>query len=89
MSLYSFQHMALMVTEPNRELFVFVRVDKWRRSQHIEKLSPNRVYLFKLVVFTGLNPHNVTYASQNISVRTNPGGKLVCLLLRDCGFKDC
>ncbi|XP_067024678.1 uncharacterized protein [Acropora muricata] len=73
MSLHSAQHMALMVTEPNREMFVFVRVHKWQRSRHIGNLSPNRVYLFKVVVFTGLNPNNVTYASRNISLRTNPG----------------
>ncbi|XP_074632006.1 uncharacterized protein LOC141890434 isoform X2 [Acropora palmata] len=73
LSLHSAQQMALMVTEPNREMFVFVRVDKWQRSKHIGNLSPNRVYLFKVVVFTGINPNNVTYASQNISLRTNPG----------------
>ncbi|XP_074632022.1 scavenger receptor cysteine-rich domain-containing protein DMBT1-like isoform X2 [Acropora palmata] len=73
LSLHSAQQMALMVTEPNREMFVFVRVDKWQRSKHIGNLSPNREYLFKVVVFTGINPNNVTYASQNISLRTNPG----------------
>ena len=81
-SLHSAQQMALMVTEPNREMFVFVRVYNWQRSKHIGNLSPNRAYLFKVVVFTG----NVTYASQNISLRTNPGGKLLCSLARDSDF---
>ena len=85
MSLYSVQHMmALMITQPNREMFVFVRVNKWWKSQRIGNLSPNQVYLFKLVMFTG--PNNVTYVSQNISVKTNPGGKFVCSLVRNCYF---
>ena len=86
LSLHSAHQMALMVTEPNREMFVFVRVHNWQRSKHIGNLSPNRVYLFKVVVFTGINPNNVTYVSQNISLRTNPGGKLICSLARDCDF---
>ena len=75
MNMDSVENMAIMITEPSRDLFVFVGVDKWQRNIHITRLSTNRVYVFKVVAFTSQNASNITYSSQNLTVRTQPGGK--------------
>ncbi|XP_068682562.1 uncharacterized protein [Montipora foliosa] len=73
MKMDSVENMAIMITEPSRDLFVFVGVEKWQRNIHITRLSPNRVYVFKVVAFTSRNASNITYSSQNLTVRTQPG----------------
>ena len=76
-SMDSVQSMSLMITEPNKDMYAFIRVDKWESSRHIENLSPNKEYIFKVMAFTGDHPDNVTYSSQNISVKIHPGGELL------------
>ena len=73
----SVQSMSLMITEPNKDMYAFIGVDKWDRSRHIENLNPDREYIFKVFAFTGEHPDNVTYSSQNISVKIHPGGELL------------
>lgn len=69
------EHMALMITEPNKDMSVFLHVEKWKTSHHLDQLEPNRVYILKVVGFTGTYPENITYSSQSISINTPPGGK--------------
>jgi len=69
-------HMSLMIAQPDKDMYVFLGVEKWEDSRHVKNLVPNSMYIFKILAFTGPDPENITYSSQNISLQTQPGGML-------------